>query len=253
MRVGRPPKEGYPQVQLKVTVGLKGLLPASVETFFDQPNLSEENALHTAIKQASPSSKDYVVFDRGLKSRKTFKSLDRQGVRFATRGFDNLRFHVVEAHQEVPEKPQQGLRFIQDSRVYLYSNKDKLLEHPFRLVKAIRIEDGKRFFFISNIWDLEASQIATTYRYRWDIEVFFRFIKQELNIKHLLNHTENGVKVQVFVTLTLAILLTVFKIRNNISGYKIAKIKFEDQLLLHIVNELHLLKQIIIQRNKGHT
>lgn len=254
MQVGRPPDEGPPKVQLKVTLGLKGLLPASVQTYFDQANLSEENALFSAIKQAGVSSKDYLVFDRGLKSRRRFKDFDEQGINFVTRGFDKLRFKHVDIYRPITEAHNQNqLRLIQDSRVYLYSNKDRLLEHPFRLVEVVGDESGKSLFFITNIWDLDARQIAEIYRYRWDIEVFFRFLKQELNIKHLLSHSENGVRVQVFVTLTMAILLTVFKTRNKISSYKKAKIRFEDQLLLHIVNELHQLKRLIIEKNQGFT
>ena len=81
-------------------------------------------------------------------------------------------------------------------------------------------------------------QIAEIYRHRWDIEVFFRFLKQELNIKHLINRTFNGIMIQIYAALMAAILLIVFKKANKISSYKGAKVLFEDQLLLSIFKEL---------------
>ena len=90
--------------------------------------------------------------------------------------------------------------------------------------------------------------IAEIYRRRWDIEVFFRFIKQELNIKHLLSHSLNGIMVQIYVTLLLAILLTVYTVSNNLKGYKIPKIRFRDQLTIHIIKELVKAEKIIEQK-----
>lgn len=242
MRVGRPPKEGYQKFQLKVTVGLKGLFPKAVKTFFNQEDLSEEKALYKAIIDASPEKKDWVVFDRGLKSRKTFKALDLKDIQFVTRGSENCRYKKRRDHtplSELQALDTQDTKFVQDSIVYLYSDGHQILEHEFRLVEIQLTETGKSIFFITNILDLDASQIAEIYRLRWDIEVFFRFLKQELNLKHLINRSQNGVQVQIYVALLLAILLTVFKISNNIPGYKIAKLLFEEELLLHIVKELN--------------
>jgi hypothetical protein len=72
---------------------------------------------------------------------------------------------------------------------------------------------------------------------------FFSFLKQELNFKHLVSRTQNGILVMIYMTLITAMLLMVYKQVNEISGYKIAKIKF--------INELdnELLKQIIIECN----
>jgi len=239
MRVGRPPKEGYHKHQLKVTVGMKGLLPVSVKTFFNQTHLAEEVALYEAIIAANPKKDEWVVFDRGLTARKKFQNLDLQNIKFVTRGQEGCRYELIRTQEEqISKYNTEQVKFIQDSVVHLYSTSHQVLEHEFRLVEIEVIESGKRIFFITNIFDLKADQIAQIYRSRWDIEVFFRFIKQELNIKHLLSHSENGVKVQVYVTLLLAILLTVFKQANKLSSYKITKMKFHDDLLLHIVKEL---------------
>ena len=126
--------------------------------------------------------------------------------------------------------------------MYLYGDGVELIEHPFRLIEA-EVENPQtgqveKLIFLTNLWDFSAMDIARIYRRRWDVEVFFRFLKQELNVKHLLNHTFNGIMIQLYSALMAAILLVSFKKVNKIKGYKITKIIFEDQLLLSIVKEL---------------
>lgn len=113
-----------------------------------------------------------------------------------------------------------------------------MIEHPFRLVEAEVEDTGERISFLSNVWQFSAMDIARIYRHRWDIEVFFRFIKQQLNVKHLINHSENGVKIQLYTALITAILVMVYKIELNISSYKIAKMQFEEELLLLIMQQI---------------
>ena len=237
MRVGRSPQQGPAQV--KFTVGLKHLLPTSLESFFDQEHLSEETALREAIQRSDPQPDELVVFDLGLKSRETLRLFDQQGIRFVTPGGSKLRYEVVEEHRQIKGRKADGLCFLQDSRVYLYGGGNTLIKHPFRLVE-VRIEaSGERLYFLSNLWQLSAMDIARIYRHRWDIEVFFRFIKQELTIKHLINRSENGVKIQLYMALITAILVIVYKNANRISSYKIAKLRFEEELLLLIVQQIN--------------
>ena len=71
---------------------------------------------------------------------------------------------------------------------------------------------------ITNVKFLTACEVADLYKSRWEIETFFKFIKQELNFKHLLSRTENGIKVVMYLTMIAAILLTLYKKVNNIIG-----------------------------------
>jgi hypothetical protein len=239
MRVGRPPDEGYQKVQLKLTMEMHANLPASVKSFFDQGHLSEEIALKEAILSNDLSQGDIAVFDRGLKSRYSLQVFDFEGISFVTRGAPNTKYEVLEVHRKIQGRKADGLRFLQDVKVHLYTDGGEVMEHPFRLIEAEILETGERIIFLTNIWDLNAMQIARIYHYRWDIEVFFRFLKQELGIKHLINRSENGVQIQIYAALIAAILLLVFKISNNIPGYHIAKMAFMDDLLILLFNELN--------------
>jgi IS4 transposase len=93
-------------------------------------------------------------------------------------------------------------------------------------------------FLISNILDLTAYEIAAMYKQRWDIEVFFKFLKQHLNLKHIVSRNENAIKVMVYMTLILAILIIVYKKTNDIKSFKIAKLKFEIELDNLIIKEI---------------
>ena len=244
MKVGRKPKNSPRQVQLKVTLGLKGLFPKIVNIHTEQSYLSEENALKKVILDNGSNPDEIISFDLGIKSRKSMQTFDNERIKFVTRGGDNLRYKVISSKETLP-KEQNGLRFIQDSQVKLYHGSNELFDHIFRLVEVIDIESGERLYFITNIDELSAVKIAEIYRHRWDIEVFFRFIKQELNIKHLLSHSINGIEIQIYVTLLLAILLTVFKISNKLKGYKIPKLRFEDELLFHIFDQIKVGEKIV--------
>jgi len=76
----------------------------------------------------------------------------------------------------------------------------------------------------------DAYRIAHWYKQRWGIEVFFKFIKQELNAPHLVSRDENGIKVMLYMTMIVASLIIVYRKPNKIKGYKMAKLKFEMEL-----------------------
>ena len=81
--------------------------------------------------------------------------------------------------------------------------------------------------FVTNIDEslLSAEEIAEIYKYRWEIEVLFRFLKQELHFSHLINNSINGIRVMVYMTLIFSLLLLIYKKKNNLKGYKYTKYK----------------------------
>ena len=73
--------------------------------------------------------------------------------------------------------------------------------------------------------DEDSYQLADWYKQRWDIEVFFRFLKQELNVSHLVSLNRNGIQVILYMTLIVAMMVLIYKKANNV-GYKTAKRRF---------------------------
>ena len=101
------------------------------------------------------------------------------------------------------------------------SRKMVLVDQVFRTISFTPVGGDKPIHLITNITTLSAEEIAQMYRRRWDIEVFFRFLKQELNFSHFLSLNENGIQVVLYMTLITAMLVMIYKRENQI-GYKTA-------------------------------
>jgi len=127
-----------------------------------------------------------------------------------------------------------------DVLVKLVGEREILTKNEFRLIVATSLETRETFLFLTNIFNLNAKEITDAYKRRWEIEVFFKFLKQELNFKHFVSRNENGIKVMMYATFILALLLLAYKEKNSISSYKIAKIRFTHELEMEITKEIVL-------------
>lgn len=223
--------------QVKLTTELINDFEIRMRFFKDQDHLGEETALKEMIQSQKHNADSLIVFDRGLKSRQTFCELKDLKTQFVTRLNENSRYKLIQPHAEVPSQLVNGLQFVQDSIVYLYGDGRKLVQEEFRLIEA-QTQNGKKLFFLTNILFLDAQTIAEVYRRRWDIEVFFRFLKQEMNLTHFVCNDLNAIQVMIYCILIAAMLVLVYKKQNNIKSYKIAKTRFFKELQAAITLEL---------------
>jgi transposase len=227
---------------VKYTMAFDGTLPCLSEIFTTSAYSSEDNALPQAVlnhvKQETGHQNIYLL-DRGLRSAKSMCSFSKEEITFIVRSKENRKH--VELQSLITEHTSTdigNLTLLKDSIVYLYANKavtgkngkrhyqEELSEETLRLIVARSKEDeNNEFWFITNSFELSAKEIANAYRSRWDIEVFFRFIKQELNVSHLLSLNRNGIEVMLYMTLIVAMLVLIYKHANKI-GYKTAKRRF---------------------------
>jgi len=226
-------KDGKKQV--KYTIGLTNMFPSSVEVFTQQKFISENLTIPKAILKVIDKSLDNVfVFDRGVSKREAFCELDKNDCSFVTRIHVDSR-HVVLDDLDIPEGlVVNNLEVLKDQRVYLYRSGAHIVEHPFRLIQT-QNEKGKQFWFLTNRFDLSCQETILIYKHRWDAEVFFRFIKQELNFSHLISVNQNGIKILLYMTLILAMLILIYKKINDF-GYKTAKRRFAMELE-HIIDD----------------
>jgi len=213
---------------IKYTIALTDLFPSSVEVFTQQAALSEEIAIPAVIfKNIDKKVDNIFVFDRGMQSRKRFCELDNEDYSFVTRLSTKSRYQSI-SETELPADNQVGnLAIEKDEKVYLYSN-GKKYNNPFRLIRAVN-DKNDPVWLLTNRYDLSIQEIVEIYRRRWDIEVFFRFIKQELNFKHFMSTNINGIKIILYMTLILAMLILIYKKLNEV-GYRIAKLRFYYEL-----------------------
>jgi IS4 transposase len=118
-------------------------------------------------------------------------------------------------------------------RLIIAERKEKIDTTPPKNKGKFKKKENIFYFFTNNL-ELSAKEIADIYKQRWEIEVFFRFIKQELNASHFLSVSENGIKVMLYMTLIAAMLLLLYKKINDL-GYKTAKRRFTIELWETIV------------------
>lgn len=226
--------------QLKFTLGFSNL-PVAVHFFTEQIYTSENAALKEAVLSFKPMQTDIVrVFDRGITSRKTYDELTKGNIPFVSRLNVKSKQEPHTCNQLLQPVQTATLTINSDRLVYLFKDKAIRADYPLRWIEATRKKDGQAITFITNIYELSAADITLIYKHRWDIEVFFKFLKQELNFSHLINRSENGIKVMLYCTMIAAILLITYKELNGLKGYKIMKQKFVHEL------EKSLMKDFVI-------
>lgn len=155
------------------------------------------------------------VFDLGYYDFAWWAALDAQGCRLVTRLKKNSRLAVV-SENKVPK----GGAILSDRIGHLpqrltFSRKNPFSD-PVREI-CIRIETGAILRLVTNDLDAPAQEIADLYKSRWQIELFFRWIKQFLKIKHFFGTSENAVRIQVAVALTAFLLLRAAQAANGLA------------------------------------
>ena len=112
-----------------------------------------------------------------------------------------------------------------------YLKKDgKKAKHSYRLIQARKKDTNEVLFFLTNEMELAVEEIVWIYKCRWDIEVFFKFLKQEFGFKHLLSRNQNGIEVVLYMTLITFTLVYLYYKCNEIESFKIAKMQFVNEL-----------------------
>jgi len=224
--------------QIKATIGFNGLYSQSLKIYSDQSHLAEDLALTEAIEQYKHTKDSIIVFDRGLKKRSTFANFSKEGKAFVTRINPTKNYQTIKTLHQVDTLKTDTLSFISDQEVFLFHKDKRKLKVPFRLIKACNTITEEELFFLTNVYDLKAQDIALIYKSRWEIEVFFRFLKQELNLKHFASYSLNGIQVMIYMILIAAMLIMIYKKLNNISSYKRAKLIFMEGLDTEIVRKI---------------
>jgi hypothetical protein len=229
--------------QLKFTVGHGGGIPETVLFFTDQRHNSENIALKEAIEEQSKEEKERIkVFDRGITARKTYDDFADNGITFVSRLVTTAKHDTVEPFDASATFPMETatLKITSDDWCQLYAEKGAA-KHLVRVIKATRLAGNTTIWFVTNDKELIAVEVSELYKRRWDIEVFFKFIKQLLNFSHLINRSGNGIKVVMYATMIASILLIAYKKLNNLKGFKIMKLRFTTELEEAIVMDLIVL------------
>ena len=155
---------------------------------------------------ASIQAGEIVIFDRAYLDFDHLFDLFVRGIFWITRAKTNLKLRVVKRRKK-PSNP----KILADEEVVLVNKQAFLGKYPERMrrIRALVMVDGleREMVFLTNNMEWSASTIADLYRCRWDIEVFFKQIKQTLKLADFLGHSANGVRWQIWTALLVYLLL----------------------------------------------
>jgi hypothetical protein len=144
-----------------------------------------------------------VVDDRGYNDYRLFATWTDAEVFFVTRLKDNAQFDVVEERE-----PPKHRRILKDQTIRLTGpGAPEKCPHLLRRIEAVREDTGDILVFLTNHHGLGASTIAAIYKDRWQIELFFKALKQNLKIKTFVGTSANAVKIQIWTALIAMLLL----------------------------------------------
>jgi hypothetical protein len=193
-------------VKLHMLLTHQGYLPkwANITT----GKTHEVKVLKTLIFEANT----IVVIDRGYTEYAMFAEWTRQKVYFVTRMKDNATYRILERRRY----PQDGnVRCDQTIQYTGYYSQEKC-DVPLRRIAYWDPETKKRLVFLTNIFHLAANTIALIYKDRWQIETFFRALKQLLPVQTFLGTSENAVQTQIWIALTAMLLLKFLQLKSQI-------------------------------------
>jgi len=156
---------------------------------------------------------DLVLLDRGYVDFVWLNSLQRRGVGFVTRLPRHIRYRVLQERPGPPDSPVSADQLVRLSTYYSRRHYPETL----RLVHYRDPETGKEYVFLTNLPDLPALAVADLYRQRWQIETFFRWIKQNLKIKAFYGTSENAVLIQIWTAMIAYLLLLWLKVSSRVA------------------------------------
>jgi len=171
------------------------------------------------------------VFDMGYYDFRWWSELDRAGCRIVTRLKSHTKLTVVE-ERVLPA----DTTLLYDRVGYLPERMARSRKNPFQdplREIGVVLEDGKELRVVTNDLDAPAQEIADLYKRRWAIELFFRWVKQTLNIKHFLGRSENAVRIQIAVALIAYLLLRLAQATSRTLGSPLAFARLIRANLMH--------------------
>ena len=214
-------------VKMHTLLDLRGNIPSFIHV--SDGKMGDALALDLIVLEAGA----IYVMDRGYVDFRRLFAIHQAGAFFVTRSKINMKYHRVYSHavdKEVGVGSDQSIAL--DG---FYTKKD--YPQHLRRVSFCDPETGKRLIFLTNNFTLSAETIAAIYKQRWQVELFFKWIKQHLRIKRFYGTSENAVKTQIWTAVCVYVLAAIIKkeLAIDVSLYSFLQIlsvhSFEKTLL----------------------
>jgi IS4 transposase len=148
--------------------------------------------------------------DKGYNDYQWYKQLNDKGIIFVTRLKKNAKYRVVKRHASLKNKG------ISSDQTIEFTGVQTAKKCPIRL-RRIGYRDattGKHYVFLSNNFKLSAKTIADIYKSRWQVELFFKWIKQNLKIKSFIGTSKNAVMTQIWIAMCVYLIIAFLKLQS---------------------------------------
>lgn len=195
-------------VKLHTLLDLRGNIPSFIH--ISDGKLHDVNVLDILL----PEPGAFYVMDRGYLDFERLYQLSQVSAFFVIRAKSNLQCRRVYSR---PVDKSTGLCCDQTVSLTGFYASRHYPDH-LRRIKFYDVQTDKRFVFLTNNFNLPALTITELYRYRWQVELFFKWIKQHLRIKSFFGTSENAVKTQVWIAVSVYVLVAIIKKRLNIKA-----------------------------------
>ena len=226
-------------VKMHTLLDLRGNIPSFIH--ISDGKMHEVNVLDLLIPEAG----SFYIMDRGFTDFSRLFVLQQACAFFVIRAKSNLACRRVYSH---PVDKSTGLRCDQTIALTGLKSSQDYPQH-LRRIKFFDAEHNQELVFLTNNFDLPALTIAQLYRCRWQVELFFKWIKQHLRIKAFYGTTENAVKTQIWIAITVYLLVAIVRKRLNIKAslYTMLQVLsltlFEKHTLNQLLNNMELQMQ----------
>ena len=225
-------------VKMHTQIDLRGNIPSFIHV--SDGKMHEVNALD----MITPEPGSFTIMDRGFFDFARLYRLTQAGAFFVIRPKSNTVFRRIYSR---PVDKATGLRFDQTIRL-TGAKSPHVYPQYLRSVGFYDEENNNRLWFFTNNFELPALTIAHLYKCRWQVELFFKWIKQHLRIKAFFGTNENAVKTQIWIAISVYVLIAIIKKRLEVKAslYTILQILslmlFEKTPLDQLLNDTVLLK-----------
>jgi len=174
-----------------------------------------------AMKEIPYESGSYYVFDRGYNAFRELYRIHQHESFFIVRAKKNLQYKCIKWRRRMPRNVLTDSEILLTDYITSRKYKEKL-----RLVKFYDEEQGREFSFLTNAFHLSSLEVADLYKNRWQIELFFKWLKQHLKIKKFWGRTENAVRIQISAAITAYCLVDIVQhdMRLERSTYEVLQI-----------------------------
>lgn len=193
-------------IKLHTLLDLNGSIPVFIE--ITNGTIHDVNILDYIVFETD----GMYVMDLGYVDYERLFKINLKGAFFLTRAKVNMKCKRIYS-----KKVNKSLGMVYDQTIKLTGIKSKKV-YPEKL-RRVKFKDeisGKTYIFITNNFDLESYQISQLYKKRWDIELFFKWIKQNLKIKSFYGNSENAVTTQIWIAISTYLLVAIVKKKLNL-------------------------------------